>query len=78
MTHIHIPLRVSALLALLAAVASGVILGIQLAPPANACDPGNWYDPTHQVCAPYPPAYPPTNYPAPSNNPYPPSQWGQQ
>lgn len=52
-----------------------VTAGVLFAPLANACDAGNWYDPTHQVCAPYPPAYPPNNYTPPSNYPYPPDQW---
>jgi hypothetical protein len=59
----------AALLAMLA------FLALATAPPAHACDAGNWYDPTHQVCAPYPPAYPPPNYAPPPNIPYPPSQW---
>ena len=42
------------------------------------CDPGSWYDPTHQVCAPYPPAYPPNNYPPPTNYPYPPTRGSKE
>lgn len=38
-----------------------------------SCDPGNWYDPTHQVCAPYPPPYSPRWDQPPSNSPYPPN-----
>jgi hypothetical protein len=50
-----------------------------LAAKANACDPGNWYDPAHQICAPYPPANQPgfgpwqVNTPPPSGTP----GWGR-
>lgn len=27
------------------------------------CGDGNWYDSTHRVCQPYPPAYPQPGYP---------------
>lgn len=74
MRHTHLTREVALGLpsALLVAAA---FLSIWTAPPAKACDAGNWYDPTHQVCAPYPPAYPPPNYPPPPNIPYPPAQW---
>lgn len=39
----------------------------------SSCDPGQYYDPTHQICQGSPPAYPRPGYGhPPSNNPNPP------
>jgi hypothetical protein len=50
-----------------------------LAAKANACDPGNWYDVSHSVCAPYPPANSPGYLQPPVNSPPPPGTpgWGR-
>ena len=39
------------------------VAGLLASPRAQACDWPNYYDPAHQVCAPYPPAYPEPGYP---------------
>lgn len=51
----------------------GIIVGIAIAPWARAsCDPGQYYDPTHQICQGSPPAYPRPGFGnPPSNNPFP-------
>ena len=54
------------LLIILALAALAVGLMIALAPPGHGdptCGPGNLYDPTHQVCAPYMPSNPQPGYP---------------
>lgn len=33
-----------------------------------SCDPGSYYDPTHQICQPSPPAYQPPGYGPPQVN----------
>ena len=52
-------------LTVLALVALAIGLMV-LAPSGHAdptCGPGNWYDPTHQICAPYMPSNPQPGYP---------------
>jgi hypothetical protein len=50
-----------------------------LAAKAYACDPGQFYDPAHQICAPYPPANQPGWGPWQTNQPPPPGTpgWGR-
>lgn len=60
-----------------ALILDGLILTAgALAGEARACDPGQYYDPTHQICAGSPPAYPrpgygpwDNNYPSATNSP---------
>lgn len=51
---------------------AGVLGLIGAAPEAHACDPGSYYDPTHQICQASPPAYPPPGYGPPRVNHNPP------
>jgi hypothetical protein len=53
--------------AVLAAVLVGLALGE--ASKASACDPGQYYDRSHQICQGTPPAYPRYDQP-PTNRPY--------
>jgi hypothetical protein len=43
-------------------------IALAVAPQAQACDPSQYYDPSHQICQPSPPAYTPPGYGWPPQN----------
>lgn len=72
-----------ALLIIVLWLISCALVATRLAAPTWACDPGQYYDPSHQICQGSAPAYPRSGY-GPWQNNYPgfpqsppPGGWGQ-
>ncbi len=55
--------RLIGLVSMLTVVLALMAGAVAFSPASYACDPGSYYDPSHQICQPYVPANPQPGYP---------------